>query len=119
MKVSEHSTRKRTAQATVVLLIERAPRDLSGLIPESWLCVDCGFDTAPRCLPRVGLDIRRPQARAAPLNGIFLNVLHLRSRTAPPPIEKIEQFTERVAAATNKCRPSDVKPAPEFLRAYL
>jgi hypothetical protein len=28
-------------------------KDLRGVIPESWLCIDCGFNTAPGLLNRV------------------------------------------------------------------
>jgi hypothetical protein len=28
-----------------------------GRVPESWRCVDCGFDTAPGCLNRVEMEI--------------------------------------------------------------
>jgi hypothetical protein len=30
--------------------------DLKGLVPESWLCVDCGVNTAPGMLNRVELE---------------------------------------------------------------
>jgi hypothetical protein len=30
--------------------------DLKGTVPESWLCVDCGFNTAPGFLNRVELE---------------------------------------------------------------
>jgi hypothetical protein len=39
-------------QVDDVLPTERDTRDLSGLIPESWLCIDCGFNTAPGLLNR-------------------------------------------------------------------
>jgi hypothetical protein len=29
---------------------------LEGLIPESWLCVDCGVNTAPGCLNRIEME---------------------------------------------------------------
>jgi hypothetical protein len=31
-------------------------QDLTGLVPESWCCVDCGVDTAPACLGRTELE---------------------------------------------------------------
>jgi hypothetical protein len=30
--------------------------DLTGLIPESWCCVDCGVNTAPGCSTRVEME---------------------------------------------------------------
>ena len=30
--------------------------DLKGVTPESWFCVDCGFNTAPGCLNRAELE---------------------------------------------------------------
>jgi hypothetical protein len=30
--------------------------DLKGLMPESWACIDCGFDTAPGCSTREQLE---------------------------------------------------------------
>jgi hypothetical protein len=39
-------------QVEDALPTERDTRDLSGLIPESWLCIDCGFNTAPALLNR-------------------------------------------------------------------
>jgi hypothetical protein len=30
--------------------------DLTGIIPESWHCIDCGFDTAPGCLNRIEME---------------------------------------------------------------
>jgi hypothetical protein len=35
-----------------VLHAARDPHDFGGLIPESWLCVDCGFNTAPGLFSR-------------------------------------------------------------------
>ena len=32
--------------------------DLTGLIPESWNCIDCGLDTAPGCLNRQQMEER-------------------------------------------------------------
>ena len=31
-------------------------QDLKGLIPESWFCVDCGFNTAPGCHNRAEME---------------------------------------------------------------
>jgi hypothetical protein len=52
------------------LHVERDRLDFSGLIPESWLCVDCGFNTAP------GLkNTRQAQAEAAMLGALWDNDL--------------------------------------------
>jgi hypothetical protein len=32
--------------------------DFKGLIPETWCCVDCGYNTAPGCLPRAEIELR-------------------------------------------------------------
>ena len=39
--------------------------DLRGVTTESWVCVDCGFDTAPGCLDREQME----QAMAHPWEG--------------------------------------------------
>jgi hypothetical protein len=32
--------------------------DLKGCYPETWCCVDCGYNTAPGCLPRAEIELR-------------------------------------------------------------
>ena len=32
------------------------PQDLKGEIPESWFCIDCGFNTAPGCHNRTEME---------------------------------------------------------------
>lgn len=33
-------------------------QDLTGLVPESWCCIDCGVNTAPGCLNRPEMEER-------------------------------------------------------------
>lgn len=37
---------------TAIPLARREGREFSGLVPESWLCIDCGFNTGPGLLNR-------------------------------------------------------------------
>jgi hypothetical protein len=48
-------------------------RSLKGLLPESWLCVDCGINTAPGLLNRVEMEkaFARERAQAASSRRIF------------------------------------------------
>ena len=39
--------------------------NLKGVVPESWLCVDCGADTAPGLPNRVEMDNAIEKAKAA------------------------------------------------------
>jgi hypothetical protein len=38
--------------------------DLRGLMPESWACIDCGFNTGPGCLNREQMEQRIARPRA-------------------------------------------------------
>jgi hypothetical protein len=38
------------------IMVEQKP-DFAGLLPESWLCVDCGVNTAPGLKSRVELEL--------------------------------------------------------------
>ena len=44
--------------------------DFKGLIPETWCCVDCGYNTAPGCVPRAEMD-RRLDSGEERVNQIF------------------------------------------------
>jgi hypothetical protein len=35
-----------------------SPADFKGRTPETWCCVDCGYNTAPGCLTREELELR-------------------------------------------------------------
>jgi hypothetical protein len=69
--------------------LDRATRDFAGVIPESWLCVDCGFNTAP------GLLNRREAERAAAALG---DAWHIMGAGLPQAINSdSEVYTVRAA----------------------
>ena len=52
------------ALPNLVITLEDVEENLIGLIPESWLCVDCGFNTAPRLHNRIEMEKAIEAAKA-------------------------------------------------------
>jgi hypothetical protein len=45
-----------SSQQSAALIAVTTAADLTGLVPDNWLCVDCGVNTAPGCSTRAELE---------------------------------------------------------------